>query len=147
MHSRFKFFNFISIVNYWPSQENSRSTVTIEYSCVNQDISLRDVIITIPCPVKESPSVTHVDGEYSFEAREQILVWHIDKVSGDDSGLLEYSFPIVDSLKLYPVRVSFRSTDLFSGLVLKSVGGRSDQSVEYSSESMVTVDEYLLGAE
>jgi hypothetical protein len=139
----FHAFNHYLVVTVWPAEENGKSVVSAEYSDPNPNITLKNLCVSFPCHTKESPNVSHVDGEYTFDPRDQILNWHVNEIDSNSSGSLEFSIREVPQDKFFPVHVTFSSDTLFSGVKIEGVFN-NDASVEYSAENSVIVEEYTI---
>jgi hypothetical protein len=106
---------------------------------------LKNVFISIPCFSKEPPSVSQIDGSYTFDPREHTLTWHIDEVTSESSGSLEFTIKEVPQDKFFPVNVTFTSDTLFSGVVVEGViNADTSAPVDYSAENSVIVEEYSI---
>lgn len=129
----------------WPAEEHGKSVVTAEYTGTNPDLVMRNVLVSIPCFSKDAPNVSHIDGDYTFDPRENMFTWHVDEISAEASGSLEFSIQEVPQDKFFPVHVSFSSETLFSAVSVDSVTqADSAAAVDFSSESMIVVEEYTI---
>eukprot|EP00475_Leptophrys_vorax_P022556 TRINITY_DN30705_c0_g1_i2.p1 TRINITY_DN30705_c0_g1~~TRINITY_DN30705_c0_g1_i2.p1 ORF type:complete len:348 (-),score=118.53 TRINITY_DN30705_c0_g1_i2:47-1090(-) len=129
----------------WPSEENGKSVVSAEYNGGNQDIIARNVFISIPCFSKDQPSVSQIDGDFTFDPRDHMFTWHIDEISSGSSGSLEFSIKEVPQEKFFPVQVTFNSDTVFSGVIVDEViHAETNAPVDFSTESMIIVEEYVI---
>ena len=157
-----------SIVNCWPSPSNDGTCeVSIEYELENENVTLYDVVISIPLPCVSGhtytsyyfntldchlysdgsyPTVTSHSGEWSLDPASHSLAWSIPAVTAHDdskSGSLIFNVGGVDVTAFFPVDVSFIGQGSLAGVAVASVS-RVDgaQGPEYSVDALVTADEY-----
>jgi hypothetical protein len=71
-------------VNFWPSSENGRSVVSVEFSVPDDLLGRGDtpfvlggLTLSLPCPSRAAPEVSQCDGDWSFSARDGRLAWQI----------------------------------------------------------------------
>ncbi|KAJ3517399.1 hypothetical protein NLJ89_g531 [Agrocybe chaxingu] len=137
-------------INCWPSPSNDGTCeVSIEYELENENITLYDVVISIPLPDGSYPTVTSHSGEWSLDPSSHSLAWSIPKISAEDeetkSGSLMFNVGGVDVAAFFPVDVSFIAQGSLAGIQVESIervdGG---EAPEWSVDSFLTTDEYLV---
>jgi hypothetical protein len=99
-------------------------------------LKLMENIPTIPRPSKTC--LVFFDFLRTFD-------WHIAEIHPGDSGTLEFSIPQVNSDDFFPVRVSFASEALYSGLHVESVLSQSGEALEFSAEHVMIAEEFTIG--
>ncbi|KAH7923790.1 hypothetical protein BV22DRAFT_1196438 [Leucogyrophana mollusca] len=134
-------------INCWPSPSNDGTCeVNIEYELENENITLHDVIISIPLPTGSYPTVSSHTGEWAINPSSHSLDWSITQVTPEDrSGTLEFTVGGDDVGTFFPVKVSFIGKGSLAGVSVASVS-RLDNSEEvvFSSDSVVNTDEYFV---
>jgi hypothetical protein len=136
-------------INCWPSPLNDGTCeVSIEYELENENITLYDVVISIPLPDGSYPTVTTHSGEWTLDPSHHSLVWSIPVVSASDdskTGSLIFSVGGVDVGAFFPVEVSFIGQGSLAGIAIASVD-RIDgsEAPKYSVDALVTADEYVV---
>jgi len=143
--------------------------VSIEYELENENVTLYDVVISIPLPCVSVyiytlhhsdtvdrqlcsdgsyPTVSSHMGEWSLDPASHSLVWSIPVVTADDdskSGSLIFNVGGVDVTAFFPVDVSFIGRGSLAGVAVASVSRVDDgEGPEYSVDALVTADEYLV---
>lgn len=142
--------------------------MSIEYELENENVTLYDVVISIPLPCVSGhiyiyiyysdaldyhlysdgsyPTVTSHSGEWSLDPASHSLAWSIPVVTANDdskSGSLIFNVGGVDITAFFPVEVSFIGQGSLAGVAIASVGRVDDaQGPEYSVDAFVTADEY-----
>ena len=83
---------------------------------------LRNVCISIPLPGGKAPSVNEVDGDWQYNARQNVLEWIIDLIdSSNSTGALEFVVPAADPDDFFPVDVSFNVASLICEVDVESI--------------------------
>lgn len=133
-------------VNFWPSEEDGRSVVSVEYSVVKSDLVYTDVTITIPCPSSDPPEITTVDGDFHYDQRDRCLIWTIPEISEDNgSGSLEFNCPEIDPDDFFPLHINFNSECTYSGLEIHDVQlVGSDNSVEHETSVTLRAEKFTI---
>jgi hypothetical protein len=115
-------------VNFWPSSENGRSVVSVEFSVPDDLLGRGDtpfvlggLTLSLPCPSRAAPEVSQCDGDWSFSARDGRLAWQIGDAAPGATGSLEFSIPEVDSEQFFPIDVTFTSSSTFANLQAAAV--------------------------
>ena len=135
-------------INCWPSENDGRCDVNIEYELVQEHMELREVTISIPCPSGVgAPVVDSADGEYEFDSRRSVMQWRLPVIDASNkSGTMEFSMPGRGD-DFFPVQVSFMSTRTYCDLSIQSVVNAEDQKpLEFSQEKVLAVDRYEIHA-
>jgi hypothetical protein len=79
------------------------------------DLELNNVQINIPLTTGSNPIVSECDGEYSHEARKNILVWYLPIIDASTkSGSMEFSVPNSRPLDFFPLHISFTSKTAYA---------------------------------
>ncbi|XP_055330043.1 coatomer subunit delta-like [Paramacrobiotus metropolitanus] len=130
-------------INCWPSEAGKGCSVNIEYTLNNEDVELRDVVITIPIPPGTgSPVVGSCDGAYSYER--SALHWQIPLVdASNNSGTMEFSTPGGKPSGFFPVKVDFTSSTSLLGVTIDEiVTATTDEPVKFSTDHKLNVSKY-----
>ncbi|KAF8167229.1 hypothetical protein B0H34DRAFT_779070 [Crassisporium funariophilum] len=136
-------------INCWPSPSNDGTCeVSIEYELENENVTLYDLVISIPLPDGSYPTVTSHSGEWSLDPSSHSLAWSIPIVSASDeskSGSLIFNVGGVDVSAFFPVEVSFIGQGSLAGVAVGSIS-RVDggEGPAFSVDALVTSDEYLV---
>jgi len=128
-------------INVWPSTSGGQTTVPVEYE-KHCNFDLVDVVVTIPIP-GGAPLIGEIVGSSDFDAKKGLLYWKIPLI--DDSnktGSLEFTVPTAPSSAFLPVQVDFKSNQTFAAIQAVSVTGESNQSVDFASETLLSVEQY-----
>jgi coatomer subunit delta len=153
---------FDHIVNCWPTPSNDGTCeVNIEYELENEDLTLHDIVISIPLPyvtpaqsnalfliihftrTGSYPTVSSHAGEWSLNPSSHSIDWSIPLVSADQrSGSLEFTIGGDDVGVFFPVKVSFVGQGSMAGISIAAVNRIDNTEVIYSSESFVTAEDY-----
>ena len=131
-------------VNCWPSE----SSVSVEFELENPELSLKNVVITIPTggafPDVESVSC----GNFTHDSSKGLLHWQIPSVDrgSNDSGTLDVNLnQAVPPTAFFPTRVQFVAASSVSGVVCQTVttlaeGTPVQCGISYTCEA----DEYVV---
>ncbi|KAH7914556.1 hypothetical protein BJ138DRAFT_1056746 [Hygrophoropsis aurantiaca] len=134
-------------INCWPSPSNDGTCeVNIEYELENENITLHDVIISIPLPAGSYPTVSSHTGEWAINPSSHSLDWSIAEITPEDrSGTLEFTVGGDDVGTFFPVKVCFIGKGSLAGVSVATVS-RTDNSGEvvYSTDSVVNTDDYIV---
>jgi len=134
-------------INCWPTPSNDGTCdVNIEYELENENISLYDLVISIPLPTGSYPTVASHSGEWQLNPSGHHLDWSISLVNAEDrSGSLEFSINGSDVNAFFPVRVSFVGLGNTVGIRVASVS-RADngETLVFSEDASFTADNYLV---
>ena len=128
-------------VTCWPSSD----VVSIQYELQDESLSLANVMIAIPVPGGQTPSVSgDAPGSYHFTG--DAIIWALPLVDGDNpSGDFEFSAAPGLAEELYfPVHVSFEAPVTLSGVSISSVvpvGGEGGV-IPHSEEISVKTGNY-----
>ncbi|MBW0467663.1 hypothetical protein O181_007378 [Austropuccinia psidii MF-1] len=137
-------------INCWPTANDDGSCdVNIEYEAENDSLKLHNLIISIPLPEGSYPKIAQCDGSYEIQTEgSPMLQW---KIEGDDSGAapsggsMEFSCPNCEPDSFFPVSVDFISENMISQVSVSNVATvEGDESIEFSSDSLLTTDEYVV---
>ncbi|PPQ77561.1 hypothetical protein CVT25_011421 [Psilocybe cyanescens] len=136
-------------INCWPSPSNDGTCeVSIEYELENENVTLYDVVISIPLPDGSYPTVSSHTAEWSLDPSSHSLAWSIPVVSPSDdskSGSLIFNVGGVDVGAFFPVEVTFIGQGSLAGVAVASVDRVNGESAPgYSVDAFVTADEYLV---
>lgn len=133
-------------LNFWPNAEDGKTVVSAEFKMEKEGLTLKDVVITIPCPSSEAPEVTNNDGDYHFDHKTKMLTWTISEISSDNgSGSLEFSIPEVEEEAMYPINIHFTSENTFAKIEVLSINQvDGDEPVDYVCKSMLKTEKYVI---
>ncbi|KAG6864250.1 hypothetical protein C0991_011070 [Blastosporella zonata] len=136
-------------INCWPSPSNDGTCeVSIEYELENENVTLYDVVISIPLPTGSYPTVSSHTGEWSLDPGSHSLAWSIPHVTvADDtrSGSMIFTIGGDDVSAFFPVQVSFVGQGSLAGVGVASVSkiaGGDDPA--FSVDAVVATEEYLV---
>ncbi|KAG1783364.1 hypothetical protein EV702DRAFT_1061614 [Suillus placidus] len=134
-------------INCWPSPSNDGTCeVNIEYELENENVTLHDVVISIPLPTGTYPTITTTQCDYSVNPATHSLDWSIPLVSTvARSGTLEFIVGGDDTSTFFPVRVSFVGRGSIAGIgvdTVSRVDGGEDPA--FSVDAVVTTGDYLV---
>ncbi|THH16448.1 hypothetical protein EW146_g4200 [Bondarzewia mesenterica] len=134
-------------INCWPTPSNDGTCeVNIEYELENKNVTLYDVVITIPLPAGSYPTVASHTGDWQLDPSSHSLEWSIPLVNAEErSGSMEFSIGGDDIGAFFPVRVAFIGQGNTVGVRVASVvRADSGEELEFSEDATVTTDEYLV---
>ncbi|KAF8910297.1 hypothetical protein CPB85DRAFT_1306048 [Mucidula mucida] len=133
-------------INCWPSPSGDGTCeVSIEYELENDNVTLYDVVISIPLPDGSYPTVSSHTGEWSLDSSSHSLAWSIPIVSPADdtrSGSMVFNVGGDDAGAFFPVQVRFVGLGSMAGVNIGSVETFAGEDVPFSVDSMVTVEKY-----
>lgn len=134
-------------INCWPSPSNEGTCdVNIEYELENEQMTLYDVVISIPLPVGSYPTVsTHSEpSTWTLNPGAHALDWSIPRVSVDDarSGTLEFSIGGEDAGVFFPVHVTFAAQGSVAGVDVARAERVDGGDVSFSCERVVNTKSY-----
>ncbi|KAF9464505.1 hypothetical protein BDZ94DRAFT_1256601 [Collybia nuda] len=136
-------------INCWPSPSNDGTCeVSIEYELENENVSLYDVVISIPLPTGSYPTVSTHSGEWSLDPSSHSLAWSIPLVTALDdtrSGSLIFTVGGDDAGAFFPVEVTFNGRGSLAGIgvsTVRKIGGGDDPV--FSVDTVVTTEDYLV---
>ncbi|XP_050582161.1 coatomer subunit delta [Bombus affinis] len=132
-------------INCWPSENGEGGCdVNIEYELEQVNLELNDVQINIPLPMGCNPIVHECDGQYTHEARRNMLVWSLPVVDATTkSGSMEFSTPSSTPADFFPLLISFSSKTSYVNIKVTEVLLVEDESpVKYSVETVFFTDNY-----
>ncbi|KAA1468140.1 hypothetical protein DENSPDRAFT_833348 [Dentipellis sp. KUC8613] len=132
-------------INCWPTPSNDGTCdVNIEYELENENITLHDLVISIPLPDGSYPTVASHTGEWQLNPTSHSLDWSIPLVNADDrSGSMEFSVGGDDIAAFFPVKVNFVGEGNTVGVRVASVNRVDNgEEVVYSEDATVTTDDY-----
>jgi hypothetical protein len=133
-------------INFWPSEEDGRSVVSVEYTLVKTDLVYKDVTLTIPCPSSEPPEISTCDGDFHYDQRERCLIWTIPEISEEnESGSLEFNVPEIDSDDFFPLHVDFNCEKTYAGLEVEGVVQvGSDAAIDYETNIGLRAEKFTI---
>ena len=159
-------------MNIWPSPSpDGTCEVSIEYELENENVTLYDVVLSIPLPyvhllspsprldlilypsTGSYPTVSSHTGDWALDPSTHSLAWSIPVVSPSDesrTGSMIFSVGGDDAGVFFPVNVTFNGQGSLAGIAVrraeKTGGGGEGQGEEvaYSMDAIVAVEEYLV---
>ncbi|XP_001608145.2 coatomer subunit delta [Nasonia vitripennis] len=132
-------------INCWPAENGEGGCeVNIEYELEQTDLELNDVQINIPLPIGAKPVVSDCEGQYTHEAKKNILVWSIPIIDATTkTGAMEFSVPNSRPTDFFPVHISFSSNTPYAKIKINDVMLVEDDSpVKHSVETVFLTDNY-----
>ncbi|KAI0307645.1 hypothetical protein B0F90DRAFT_1807088 [Multifurca ochricompacta] len=132
-------------INCWPTPSNDGAyDVNIEYELENENVSLYNLIISIPLPDNSLPTVASHSGEWQLNLSDHHLDWTVPVVNAENrSGSLEFSVSGSDVNAFFPVRVSFVGLGSTVGIRVASVSRvDSGEIVVFSEDASFVADDY-----
>eukprot|EP00457_Paulinella_chromatophora_P005523 gb/GEZN01005540.1/.p1 GENE.gb/GEZN01005540.1/~~gb/GEZN01005540.1/.p1 ORF type:complete len:550 (-),score=87.07 gb/GEZN01005540.1/:128-1648(-) len=136
-------------VNFWPNAEDDNTQVDLTVELVKEDLVIKNLVITIPCPADEPPEFAEHDGDCNYEQRKKILVWRIAELSSETpKASLEFSCD-VEPDAMYPVTANFESDTTYTGLQVESIEKVEDDTEldEVSQKSQLLVTKFEVSGE
>ncbi|GMT20745.1 hypothetical protein PFISCL1PPCAC_12042, partial [Pristionchus fissidentatus] len=132
------------VLNVWPQEAPDGCQVNIEYTLQKTDMTLNDVVITVPLPTSTTPVVSECEGSYEYQKSRNQLVWTIPVIDASNgSGVLEFVTPNGAADHFFPVSLRFASTDLLVDIAVEDAQKMDgSESVSYSSITNFVVDKY-----
>ncbi|KAJ1354563.1 hypothetical protein KIN20_011545 [Parelaphostrongylus tenuis] len=125
-------------------EEQLPVTLNIEYTLQRVDLSLENVVITVPLPAATVPVVSECEGSYDYQKARNQIVWTIPVIdSASSAGTLEFSVPNGHADHFFPVQVRFHADKLYCDIgvdTVRTLDGSS--SVPYSVESRFISEKY-----
>ncbi|TFK56783.1 hypothetical protein OE88DRAFT_1650241 [Heliocybe sulcata] len=134
-------------INCWPTPNNDGTCdVNIEYELENENITLYDVVVSIPLPAGSYPTVSSHSGDWALNPSSHSLDWTIQKISSDErSGSLEFSVGGDDAGAFFPVKASFIGQGSMAGVHVSSVTSLDgEEEVVFSEDATITAEDYLI---
>ncbi|PVU97360.1 hypothetical protein BB561_000611 [Smittium simulii] len=132
-------------INCWPSATGDGSCeVNIEYELNSVHMTLQNVIISIPVESGAQPVVGDIDGSYDFNRSTNTLDWQISVIDRNHkTGSMDFVINTENLNSFFPVSVGFDSSTSYCQVqVLEAIS--ENQSVEFSSSSKITPDQYYV---
>jgi len=131
-------------INCWPTPSNDGTCdVNIEYELENENVSLYDLVISIPLPAGSYPVVASHTSEWQLNPSSHRLDWTIPLVNAEDrSGSLEFSITGSEVNTFFPVHVSFVGLGSIVGVRVASASRVDGDDVVFSEEASFTADNY-----
>ncbi|KAI8928048.1 hypothetical protein BC831DRAFT_450206 [Entophlyctis helioformis] len=131
-------------INCWPSPTgNGACDVNIEYELQNTRLELHDVVISIPYPGNNPPTVGDVEGHYQIDRQRRVVVWSLPLIdTSNSSGVLEFQVASEDVSAFYPIQVAFRSTQLLNPIQIAGAATADGGAPRFSVEKSLQTDAY-----
>lgn len=131
-------------LNCWPQESADGCQVNIEYTLQREDLSLENVVITVPLPAATVPVVSECEGSYDYQKSRNQIVWTLPVIDSTNStGTLEFSVPNGHADHFFPVHVRFHTEKLFCDIGVDAVQTMdSGSSVPYSVETRFISEKY-----
>jgi len=135
-------------VNCWPSAASDETTVVnLEYELLKEDFTLEDVVIKLPFPPGAAPAVEEESvGTIRVDNKERMVVWNIPFIdSSNMDGTAEFTLATVGSnAQLFPVVISFRSSNLFCTVDVGDVSSMEGGEVPFSVKKQMATQTYQI---
>jgi len=96
-------------VTCWPTPSgNGTCDVNLEYELEGEDITLYDVVISVPLPSGSYPTVSSTSEKWTVNPSSHSLDWSIQEITADSrSGSLEFNVGGDDPEAFFPVKATF----------------------------------------
>jgi hypothetical protein len=132
-------------VSCWPTPGgNGTTAVTLEYELQRQDFVLSNVRISIPI-IGSSPNIGEISGDYEFDVRNHVLHWKLDFIDESNAnGSAEFSMGAVDASSLFPITISYTSSQTFCPIEIEQVVSAEGEPVRFALSKALQTDEYQL---
>ncbi|EPB72716.1 adaptor complexe medium subunit family protein [Ancylostoma ceylanicum] len=138
-----------SAVNCWPQESADGCQVNIEYTLQREDLSLENVVITVPLPPATVPVVSECEGSYDYQKARNQIVWTMPVIdsavflSTNSSGTLEFTVPNGHSDHFFPVQVRFYTEKLYCDIGVDAVQSMDGNSaIPFSIETRFISEKY-----
>jgi len=134
-------------INCWPTPSNDGTCdVNIEYELEREEVTLYDLVISIPLPAGSYPTVASHSGEWQLNPSSHSLDWSVPLVNAEErSGSMEFSVGGDDIGAFFPVKVAFVGQGNTVGVRVASVNlVDSGEEAIFSEDATVTIDDYLV---
>ncbi|XP_031549783.1 coatomer subunit delta-like [Actinia tenebrosa] len=131
-------------INCWPSENDGQCEVNIEYELLQDNLELKDVVISIPVPHGVGgPVVGELDGEYHYNHKQSQLEWQVPVIDiSNKSGSMEFTIAGHPE-DFFPVNVSFFSSKTYCDVKVTEVTGVEDEKpIKFSQEVSFTAEKY-----
>ncbi|WKX99261.1 hypothetical protein Q1695_014275 [Nippostrongylus brasiliensis] len=131
-------------LNCWPQESADGCQVNIEYTLQREDLSLENVVITVPLPAATVPVVSECEGSYDYQKSRNQIVWTMPVIdSANSTGTLEFTVPNGHSDHFFPVHIRFHTEKLYCDIGVDSVHTMDGNSeVPFSIETRFIADKY-----
>nr|CDJ86987.1 Clathrin adaptor domain containing protein [Haemonchus contortus] len=131
-------------LNCWPQESADGCQVNIEYTLQREDLSLENVVITVPLPAATVPVVSECEGSYDYQKSRNQLVWTMPVIDSTNStGTLEFSVPNGHADHFFPVHVRFHTEKLYCDIGVEGVQTNDgNTAVPFSVETRLVTEKY-----
>ncbi|EYC21356.1 hypothetical protein Y032_0019g3770 [Ancylostoma ceylanicum] len=131
-------------LNCWPQESADGCQVNIEYTLQREDLSLENVVITVPLPPATVPVVSECEGSYDYQKARNQIVWTMPVIdSTNSSGTLEFTVPNGHSDHFFPVQVRFYTEKLYCDIGVDAVQSMDGNSaIPFSIETRFISEKY-----
>jgi len=134
-------------IEFWPEAESNGSvTVTAQYSS-NDEVALKNVIITFPMSCSREPEVNACDhGDTVWNKQHGEFQWILEDLEGGSQGSLEFVVDDVQLEDLYPVSIHFEIENNYSQIEIQSAHDADDQDKEitHSVKGSCVAEKYIV---
>ncbi|KAJ8325275.1 hypothetical protein BDV3_007177 [Batrachochytrium dendrobatidis] len=132
------------LINCWPSPTgNGACDVNIEYELQNLGLELHDVLISIPYPGSNAPTIGDVEGHYTINRQNRVIQWSLPLIdASNSSGVLEFNVSSEDVNAFYPIEIVFTSFKLLNPIHISNVNTVEGDAATFSIENLLRSDVY-----
>ena len=133
-------------LNVWPEEgAGGVINVNIEYTLTNTDLTLLDVVVTVPLGDSDAtPRIVSIDGTHKHNTRANVLTWHVPSISADNaSGTLEFNIKGRNTDAFFPVTVAFTASETLCPLgVAQALSLDDGRTLRAGITKSLVVDSY-----
>lgn len=95
--------------------------------------------------IGSAPEIRAVDGRSHFDSSSSTLIWTVDVIEPDGSGVLEFCCDAIESDTMFPLTVEFTSPNTISGLQITSVElAENKEPIEFEHLSSLRVESFQM---
>ncbi|GMR43541.1 hypothetical protein PMAYCL1PPCAC_13736 [Pristionchus mayeri] len=128
----------------WPQEAPDGCQVNIEYTLKRTDMTLNDVVITVPLPTATTPVVAECEGSYEYQKSRNQLIWMIPVIdASNETGVLEFVTPNGAADHFFPVSLRFSAQETMVDIAVESAQKMDgSEVVSHSAITNFVVDKY-----
>ncbi|KAH7886432.1 hypothetical protein F5I97DRAFT_1810154 [Phlebopus sp. FC_14] len=134
-------------INCWPSPSNDGTCdVNVEFELENENLTLYDVVISIPLPPGSEPAFFPKSDCLSINQSTHSIDWSISQISSQArSGEVQFTVGGDDAETFFPVKVTFVAQGNLAGIGIASVTRVDNgEAAVFSCDAMVSTEDYLV---
>lgn len=134
-------------VTCWPTPSGSGTCdVNLEYELEGDDVTLYDIVISVPLPSGSYPTVSSASEKWTVNPATHSLDWSIPEVSGGSrSGSLEFNVGGDDPEAFFPVKATFVGSGSLAKIQVTSASQVANGSdVRFSQDRTFYVGDFTI---